>query len=148
VSERVIVVGVDGSAAAQGAVGWCVEHAPLLDAEVVAVHAVELPIYVGGPFEFTPPAVPGEEWRADLHRTVEQEWCAPLHEAGIPFRVVVEEGSPAGVLSDVAAREHASLVVVNRRGRGGFTELVLGSVSHQLAHHAPCPLVIVPAPAR
>jgi nucleotide-binding universal stress UspA family protein len=38
----------------------------------------------------------------------------------------------------------ADLLVVGSRGLGGFRGLLLGSVSQQCAHHAPCPLVIVP----
>jgi len=36
------------------------------------------------------------------------------------------------------------LLVVGSRGRGDFTSLLLGSTSHQCAHHATCPVVIVP----
>lgn len=50
------------------------------------------------------------------------------------------EGPPASVLVD-AARD-ADMLVVGSRGHGGFTALLLGSVSQQLAHHAPCPLLI------
>ena len=65
---------------------------------------------------------------------------------GSPVIRTVECGSAALVL----IREgHASdLLVVGSRGHGGFAGLVLGSVSSQLAHHAPCPVVIVPDPAR
>jgi nucleotide-binding universal stress UspA family protein len=55
---------------------------------------------------------------------------------------VVREGSASHVLLEEAA--DADLLVVGSRGLGGFRGLLLGSVGQQCAHHAPCPLVIVP----
>lgn len=82
--------------------------------------------------------------RRDIAETLEREWCAPIREAGVPFRSAVETGKPATILMQVADREDARMIVVGSRGIGGFAELLLGSVSHQLAHHARRPLVIVP----
>jgi nucleotide-binding universal stress UspA family protein len=38
----------------------------------------------------------------------------------------------------------ADLVVLGTRGLGGFRGLLLGSVTHQVAHHVGCPIVVVP----
>ena len=54
---------------------------------------------------------------------------------------VVVEGSAAQALIDAVGE--ADVLVVGSRGHGGFTNLLLGSVSQQCAQHAPCPVVIV-----
>jgi nucleotide-binding universal stress UspA family protein len=56
---------------------------------------------------------------------------------------VVNFDQPSKVLIDEA--RSADLLVVGSRGRGGFAGLILGSVSHQCATHASCPVVIVHA---
>jgi nucleotide-binding universal stress UspA family protein len=141
---RRILVGVDGSESAARAVAWCAEHAPAFDAEVVAVHAVEEPVYPLPTIAYV--AVPplDEAARAELHRLLEEEWCAPLREAGVRHRAVLADGPPAAVILQLAEEEDVDLVVTGRRGRGGFAELLLGSTSHHVSHHVRRPLVIVP----
>jgi nucleotide-binding universal stress UspA family protein len=53
-------------------------------------------------------------------------------------------GSPASAIIATADQEGAELVVVGSRGRGTLRSAVLGSVSHDVALHARCPVVIVP----
>jgi nucleotide-binding universal stress UspA family protein len=71
-------------------------------------------------------------------------WLAPLEQSGVRYRELFEEGRPGPVLLEVAAREHVDLIVVGRRGLGSVRELLLGSVSHYLAHHSDRPVVILP----
>ena len=51
-------------------------------------------------------------------------------------------GHPAEALIDRSA--DADLLVVGRRGQGGFKEMLLGSVSRDVVHHASCPVVVIP----
>ena len=139
-----ILVGVDGSEHARRAVSWCAKYAPALGAEVVAVHAIETPVYAVPTMAYVPIPPLSEEERRTLHDTIRTEWCGELERAGVAYRVVSAEGPPASVIIEVAQHEDAELVVTGRRGRGGFAELVLGSTSHSLTHHLQRPLVIVP----
>jgi nucleotide-binding universal stress UspA family protein len=56
---------------------------------------------------------------------------------------VIEDRHPADALVTLSA--DADLLVVGSRGRGGFTEMLLGSVSHAAVLHAACPVVVVPS---
>lgn len=138
-----MLVGVDGSEPSARAVQWCATHAPALEAEVVAVYVVETIVCPPDPFGYAamPPPEPDLD---EIHKRIEADWCASLTAATVPFRVVLERGPAAHALIDAANREGADLVVVGRRGRGGFAELLLGSTSHALSHHLDRPLVIVP----
>lgn len=139
-----MVVGVDGSESSARAVEWCARYAARLDGEVVAVHAIEEPIYPVPALAYVPvPAIPPEA-REEILRTLETEWCKPLADAGVRFRAVLADGPPALTIERIAEDEDADLIVTGSRGRGGFAELLLGSTSHHLSHHTKRPLVIVP----
>ena len=147
-----IVVGVDGSRASMAALRWAIEEARFRGAELETVHV----------FENTP------VWRLSVHgqhaiddrvasatrqevATHERPAGAGPHElADEPVSgfgdvevnaVMVESRHPEQVL--VERSEGADMLVVGSRGLGGVSELLLGSVSHHCAVHAPCPLVII-----
>jgi nucleotide-binding universal stress UspA family protein len=58
----------------------------------------------------------------------------------------IETGSPAALILNTAEKERVDLIVVGRRGVGPVHELVLGSVSHRVLTHAPCPTLVVNTP--
>lgn len=136
-----IVVGVDGSAGSREALRWAFAEAKLRDAPLEAVTVWQYPITSSLP-TFGVMNTP-DDFAADAKNTL----LAVLAEEGItaaaPIRVStrIAEGNAARALLDAA--EEADLLVVGSRGHGGFTGVLVGSVSQQCVHHSKCPVVIV-----
>ncbi len=136
-----ILVGVDGSDNSRRALEWAVTLAGPFGAEVIAVHAVGLLTRLD---DGTP--VPSHSHRDELQATFESLWCAPLAQSNVAYRTLCVDGPPVLVVLDAASEEEADVIVLGRRGAGGFSELMLGSTSHQVAEHSACPVFIVPPP--
>jgi nucleotide-binding universal stress UspA family protein len=135
-----IVVGVDGSYGSQRALRWAIDEARRRDATLEVVHAWHVPYGASTAYLGVAPIDPGPIEAAEqrlLDQTVEREDTRGLDVT----RALVCDGA-ARALVDVA--KGADLLVVGARGRGGFVGLLLGSVSNAVAHHAPCPVVVVP----
>ena len=139
-----VVVGIDGSVGSQEALRFAATEARLRKAKLKLVTAWAL-TYVAAPIGMMAPIDDAllpelqENARAVLDQAVKEVLGDT---AGLEIEKVIAEGSPAQVLVDAA--QGADLLVVGTRGHGGFVGLLLGSVSQQIAHHAPCPIVIVP----
>jgi nucleotide-binding universal stress UspA family protein len=137
-----IVVGVDGSAASVSALRWALREAPLRGGKVRVVHAWSYPMASSFHEASHVMKLPfAEDAAAVLDRCI----AAAAPEPGVDIEKVVVQGPAAPALVD-AARD-ASLLVMGSRGLGGFSGLLLGSVTQQCAHHATCTLVIVRADA-
>lgn len=142
-----IVVGVDGSDPSRKAVHWALNEAAVRGAKLVAVHAwayyPSLPSDSLDPMLMTPDF--NETLGRDADRFVQREVERLRAEAGaedVEIEARAVEGPAASVLVEVA--KDAQMLVLGTRGHGGFSGLLLGSVSQQVSHHAPCPLVLVP----
>jgi nucleotide-binding universal stress UspA family protein len=139
-----IVVGIDGSDHSKQAMRWALEEARLRRASLRVVYAWLMPIYATG-YGFAPgalfdPAALGEAASEHLDKIVD-EVLGDAKDVAVERKAI--EGTAAQVLVDEA--DGADLLVVGSRGHGGFAGLLLGSVSQQCAHHAPCPVVIIRA---
>lgn len=136
-----IVVGVDGSENARRALQWAIDEGRLRSWAVEAVHAWSYP-YAGGT-EIVPLTI-DLSMIESAAREVLDTAVDSTDGSGLPSPVVrtLINGGAARALLD--ASKDADLLVVGSRGRGGFTGLLLGSVSQSAVHHAPCPVVIVP----
>ena len=146
-----IVVGVDGSEHARRTLEWAVEEARLRKWMVIAVHAHSIPpVFVGpDPILGSPGAIPDPGVIEQLEGSAEGMLANEIDQVDsddVTIEARVVTGSAPDALLR-AARE-GDLLVVGSRGLGGFKGLLLGSVSQQVVHHAPCPVVIVPPDER
>ena len=135
-----IVVGIDGSEHSKKALRWALDEARLRGASLRAVYAWTMPVYFG--YGVTAAVLDPQSLRAAAKENLDKAVDAVaggVKDVSIDRRAV--EGLAAQVLVDEA--KDADLLVVGSRGHGGFTGLLLGSVSQQCAHHAPCAVVIV-----
>ncbi len=132
-----IVVGVDGSPSSVAALTWAVRQAGLTGCVVDAIHAWQYPVSYGWAYSEPEPqlSVLASE---SLEKAIAQ---ARQADESVEIRAHVVEQSPAQAL--LAASEGAELLVVGSRGHGGFTGMMLGSVSQHCVHHAPCPVLVI-----
>jgi nucleotide-binding universal stress UspA family protein len=140
-----IVVGIDGSEGSARALEWAAAEARLRGAPLMLVHAWLPPASLYGGMGWTGSS---GEVVGDFRDLAEKELddVCRKHVAaldGLEVERSLVEDVPAFALLQAAIG--ADLLVVGTRGHGGFAGLLLGSVSQQCAHHAPCPVVIVPA---
>ena len=126
---------------------------------VAARTAVDIARDVGAKLTFTTVVRPPEGWwglegappspevlaeaiaagREELNKLVDS-----LDVADLEVETSEELGDPASKIIGLVEQTGADLLVVGRRGAGLVERVMLGSVADRLAHHAPCPLLIVP----
>ncbi|MFI6317615.1 universal stress protein [Nonomuraea sp. NPDC050556] len=134
-----IIVGVDGSAAARAAVEWAADDAARTRQPLRLVHAVDrLPYQISrypGPVQY-------DALRDAAHKMLrEAADLARERQPEVAVSTALVEGSPVVALQDQA--KEATEIVLGSRGLGGFTGALLGSVSARVAGQVHCPVVVV-----
>ena len=143
-SPKQVVVGIDGSDQAGHAAEVAVALARSHKARLHVITVVRPPEGWWGVVGSPPPADALSASMEHAQRTVLDETLAHLDTKGLEVLASEEIGDPSSALIDYCSRVGADLLVVGRRGAGMVERIVLGSVADRLAHHAPCPLLIVP----
>ncbi|WNV87480.1 universal stress protein [Umezawaea sp. Da 62-37] len=141
VEQGPVVVGVDGSAASESAIGFAFEAASTRNAPLTAVLSWT-DVLVESAFQADRFSMDWSEVGAEQQRLLAERmagWQEKYPDVVVE-RVVVRD-RPVRAL--VRAAQHARLLVVGSHGRGGFTGMLLGSTSQALVHHAPCPVAVV-----
>lgn len=136
-TTRKVVVGVDGSVPSKVALRWAAHICEATGNTIEAVIAWEYPHNYGW-------APMMEDWHPDVvaEKTLQQTLDDVFGEhrpAGL--HASARHGPARSVL--IEASDGAEMLVVGSRGHGGFTGLLLGSVSAACAEHAKCPVVVV-----
>jgi nucleotide-binding universal stress UspA family protein len=142
-TARTIVVGVDASEPARAALEWAVGEARDGDT-IEVVHAWNLNAIAGFEAPALNPATFEVEANRLLHEAVSEAIGPDRDDLTVVYTPV--HGHPAEALIERSA--DADLLVVGRRGQGGFKEMLLGSVSRDVVHHAACPVVVIPPTSR
>ena len=137
-----IVVGVDGSGHSRKALEWAANEAAAHGAPltVLAIHQAVRDVY-GSASHYGDDAALTEKAKEAAQAETDQALAA-LSDKPASVTVTAVHGLPVDEL--IKASQGADMLVLGRRGAGGFARLTMGSVSNQVVHHAQCPVLVMP----
>jgi nucleotide-binding universal stress UspA family protein len=136
-----ILLAADGSPASQSAVGFAFEEAAMREVALVALHVWSHPVS-SGPGDMQPSVVDTDVVQGEEFEVLAEAlagWREQFPDVVVHRRVV--HGHVRRTI--IEATREAQMVVLGARGFGGFTGLLLGSVSQAVLHHATCPTAVV-----
>lgn len=147
---RKLLLPIDGSAGAAKAAGFAGELARATGATVTLLRVHSPDVYQLSVLSEIPPLTDFEYLEVmekHLNDPAKDPAFAAAKEALGTLPAAVDErvvwGQPALTICDFAQEHGFDLIVIGSRGRSTFSALVLGSVSSQVVHHAPCPVTVV-----
>lgn len=137
-----VVVGVDGSRVGAEALRYAFDQANERGLGLTAVHAWGISLMEGA---FGVGLVENLEKLGREQQVLTGEWIDPWRQEfpDVDVQIKVTQARPVDALVD--ASQEAELLVVGSRGHGGFTGLLLGSVSRGVLHRALCPVAVIHA---
>lgn len=134
-----ILVAVDGSKSAKKAFERSIYLAQKCNSKLDVIHVVDDSTYSGdsaATFELI------EKLEERGKKLLEQ--CESQAKGNnVSVETLLEQGDHAQVIIDTANKNDYDLIIMGSRGSSAFKELLLGSVSFKVVHHARCPVMIV-----
>jgi len=134
-----MLVAVDGSKSSKKAFDKSVFLAQKCNSKLYVVHVV-LDWEYGGDSAATFELI--DELRAKGSELLEQCKKQAL-QSSVQVETVLEQGDYAHEIIEVAKRKDCELIIMGSRGMSPIKELLLGSVTLKVMHHASCPVMVV-----
>ncbi|SFL14161.1 Nucleotide-binding universal stress protein, UspA family [Paenibacillus sp. 1_12] len=138
-----ILVAYDGSETAKIALNKAIELKQIfVESELVVAHVFQVSNLVLNDAVITGPAV----IQTELYQAAEElidEVKQLISNLSKTSATLLDGGAPARVILDYAEAHHFDLIIVGSRGFGTFKEILLGSVSSEIVHHAQIPVLVV-----
>jgi nucleotide-binding universal stress UspA family protein len=139
---KTILVPHDLGAGSDHALAYAVDLAKALGAELVVMHAYEIPVigFPDGALVATPELASRvlEGANVGLKKAIE-----PLASAGVAIRSVVKQGPTWQTIIETATELGAGMIVMGTHGRHGLPRALLGSVAEKVVRSAHCPVLTV-----
>jgi nucleotide-binding universal stress UspA family protein len=134
-----ILVAVDGSKHSDDAFSIAMDMAQKYGSQLLVLH-----VFQGGTGSGTLVSPGFEDDMRSIWQQILDSYEAKVKERRLQnVRMLLQEGDAAQRIMETANEEKCGLLLIGSRGRGGFKELLLGSVSHKVTNHADCPVLVV-----
>ena len=133
-----ILVAVDGSESAKKAFEKSIYLAQKCSSKLDLVHVVQCEL--GGDSANTFEII--EELKNNAKKMLE-EYKTQAVNNDVIIQIMVIQGDPSQVIIELAKAKSYDLIIMGTRGRTAFQELLIGSVSQKVMHHASCPVMVV-----
>jgi nucleotide-binding universal stress UspA family protein len=137
-----ILIGIDGSGPSRHAARFGLSLARQTGARVTLLTVLQppeaIPVGALSGYVVTHPRVP----TVDAAKVQEMLDAIAAEFGTVERKSLVEVGSAADTLCDVAAHEGVDMIVLGSRGLGPGRRFLVGSVSDRVVHHAPCPVLV------
>lgn len=137
-----ILVGVDGSKESSKAAAQAVELAQAMGSQLLIASIADVPIALAAP-ELVRRAAEWQEEASKQAVAIAKEVANRLLRPGLTIETIVESGSPAETLAELARAGDVDLVVVGHRGRNALSRALMGSVADRLVQICTKPVLVV-----
>jgi nucleotide-binding universal stress UspA family protein len=145
-----ILVPLDGSALAEKAVPVATTLAEKFESTLILLRVLDIPT-ASAPTSHPEVAI---DWVMAARQQALQEAesylnarQAEIHRQGIRVRALIRDTSPAKDILNVGVDEKIDLIVISSHGEGGLARWTFGSVADKVAHHSPCPVLLIRVPS-